>query len=150
MRKYQERIILFAWFLFPWASYQIRKIAGCACAGSRTFPRHRRLAIPICITARAWRTCRDAFRDHKVGGAENSPGIPGACAARCFTYLVKGPWSCIIIIVNSKSREKSYYFNKMMDVSHLDNLHPETLNIVIVVESVKTTSIKMRVLKYYI
>ena len=29
------------------------------------FPRHRRLAIPTCITARAWRTCRDACRDWK-------------------------------------------------------------------------------------
>ena len=27
------------------------------------FPRHRGLAIPACITARAWRTCRDACRD---------------------------------------------------------------------------------------
>ena len=27
------------------------------------FPRHRRIAIPICIPARASRTCRDACRD---------------------------------------------------------------------------------------
>ena len=27
------------------------------------FPRHRGWAIPTCITARAWRTCRDACRD---------------------------------------------------------------------------------------
>ena len=27
------------------------------------FPRHRGLAILTCITARAWRTCRDACRD---------------------------------------------------------------------------------------
>ena len=27
------------------------------------FPRQRRLAIPTCITARAWSTCRDACRD---------------------------------------------------------------------------------------
>ena len=26
------------------------------------FPRHRGLAIPTCVTARAWRTCRDACR----------------------------------------------------------------------------------------
>ena len=38
---------------------------GCACAGNagNVFPRHRRQAIPTCITARAWRTCRDACRD---------------------------------------------------------------------------------------
>ena len=27
------------------------------------FKEYRRLAIPACITARAWRTCRDACRD---------------------------------------------------------------------------------------
>ena len=27
------------------------------------FPRHRRLEIPACITAHAWRTCRDACQD---------------------------------------------------------------------------------------
>ena len=48
-----------------WASFQIRKIAGCACAGNagNVSPGHRRLAIPTCITARASRTCRDACRD---------------------------------------------------------------------------------------
>ena len=53
-----------------WASYQIRKIAGCACAGNAgnvfpatDFKENRWLAIPTCITARASRTCRDACRD---------------------------------------------------------------------------------------
>ena len=56
--------------LRPWASYQIRKIVGCACVGNawNFFPHHRLqwnrlLAIPACITARASRTCRDACRD---------------------------------------------------------------------------------------
>ena len=50
------------------------------------FPRHPRLAIPTCITAGAWRTCRAACRDRwlavsfEVGGRENVPGIPDACA----------------------------------------------------------------------
>ena len=62
------------------------------------FPLHRELAIPTCITARAWCTCRDACQDHKlavsseVGGWENVPGIPGACATRNCTYLARGPW----------------------------------------------------------
>ena len=30
------------------------------------FPRHRRWAIPTCITARASRTCRDACRDRQL------------------------------------------------------------------------------------
>ena len=62
------------------------------------FPRHHRLAIRTCITARAWRTCRDACRDRLlpvsfyVGGGENVPSIPGACTTRNSTYLVRGPW----------------------------------------------------------
>ena len=53
-----------------WASYQIRKIAGCACAGNagNVFPAtdfkgNRKLAISACITARASRTSPDACRD---------------------------------------------------------------------------------------
>ena len=62
------------------------------------FPRHRGLAIQTCITARAWRTGHDAWRDRylkftfEVGGVENFPGIPAACATRNFAYLVRGPW----------------------------------------------------------
>ena len=57
------------------------------------FPRHRGLAIPIFITARAWCTCRDAKLpvSFEVDGGENIPGIPGACATCNFTYLVRGP-----------------------------------------------------------
>ena len=54
----------------PWTSYQIRKIAVCACTGNvgNVFPAtdakgNRQLAVPACITARASRTCRDACRD---------------------------------------------------------------------------------------
>ena len=53
-----------------WASYQTRKIAGCACAGNAgnvypatDFKGNPQLAISTCITARASRTCRDACRD---------------------------------------------------------------------------------------
>ena len=82
--------------LREWASYQIRKIAGCASAGNagNVFPRHRGLVTPTCITARARRMCRDGCRDRllavsfEVGGGEN---IPGACATGNFTYLVRGP-----------------------------------------------------------
>ena len=61
------------------------------------FPRQRELAIPTCITARAWRTCRDACRDRWLAvlwsrwHEENLPGIPGACANHNFAYLVRGP-----------------------------------------------------------
>ena len=57
-------------FITSWALYQIRKIAGCVCAGNagNVFPAtdfkgNRQFAIPACITARASRTCRDACRN---------------------------------------------------------------------------------------
>ena len=53
-----------------WASCQICKIVGCACARNARnvsfvidFKWNRKLAIPACITTRAWRTCPDACRD---------------------------------------------------------------------------------------
>ena len=60
----QEKLAL------AWASYQIRKIACCACAGNggnvfpaTDFKRNRYLAIPACITARASHRSRNACRD---------------------------------------------------------------------------------------
>ena len=56
------------------------------------------LAIPTCITAHASCTSRDACRDRwlavafEVGGVENVSCIPGACATRNFTYLVRANW----------------------------------------------------------
>ena len=64
------------------------------------FPRHSGLAIPTCITARAWRTCRDACRDRllavsfEVGGGEN---IPGACATPPPPLYVSGKRSMNIV-----------------------------------------------------
>ena len=56
--------------ILTWASYQIGKIAGCACAGNvgnvfpaNDFKGNPQLAIPACIKARASRTCRNACRD---------------------------------------------------------------------------------------
>ena len=83
-----------------WVSYQIRKVADCACAGiaGKVFFHHYGLSIPTCITAPAWPMCRDACRDRlmtvsfEVGGGENVPGIPRAWAAHNFTYLAIGLW----------------------------------------------------------
>ena len=61
---FAERISLkpFGRLACPWASYHIRKIAGSVCAenAGNVFPTTAGLAIPTCITTRAWRTCRDA------------------------------------------------------------------------------------------
>ena len=73
----------------PWASYQIRKIAGCACAGNarNVFPRRRFQKKPLvsdpgmhhgtCVTHVPW--CMSGSLT--CGDGENVPGIPGACAS---------------------------------------------------------------------
>ena len=71
-----------------WASYKIRKIAGCACAGNagNVSPRHwlhRKTLVSdpdmhhgTCVTHVPWCMSGSLTR----GGGENVPGIPGACA----------------------------------------------------------------------
>ena len=87
-------------FALKWASYQIRKIAGCACAGNagNDFPRHRlqrKLLVSdpgmhhgTCLMHVPW--CMSESLTSR--GGENVPGIPGACASRNVKYLVRGPW----------------------------------------------------------
>ena len=71
-----------------WASYQIRKTAGCACAGNagNVFPCRWLQRKPLvsdpgmhhdtCVAHVPW--CMSGSLTH--GGGENVPGIPGACA----------------------------------------------------------------------
>ena len=73
---------------FAWASYQIRKIAGCACArnAGNVFPHCRFQRKPLvsdpgmhhgtCVTHVPW--CMSGSLT--CGDGENVPGIPGACA----------------------------------------------------------------------
>ena len=89
----------------PWASYQIRQIAGCACAGipGNVSPRQRlqsKLLVSdpgmnhdTCVTHVPWCMSGSLTR----GGEENAPGIPGACATRNFTYLARGPWHDVVM-----------------------------------------------------
>ena len=83
-----------------WAFYQIRKIAGCACAwnAGNVFPAtdfkgNRQLAFPACITARASRTCRDARRDRQPAVAGKTfPAFLAHAQTRNFAYPTRGPW----------------------------------------------------------
>ena len=100
----------------PWAFYQIRKIAGCACAGNagNVFPRHPLQRKPLvsdpamhhgtCVTHVPW--CMSGSLTS--GGGEIVPGIPGACATRNFTYLARGPLSKDMCnnIINSAPQQK--------------------------------------------
>ena len=83
-----ETVLLFAESFSVWASYQIRKIAGYACAGNagKVFPRHRFQRKPLvsdpgmhhgtCVTHVPW--CMSGSLT--CGDGENVPGIPRACA----------------------------------------------------------------------
>ena len=82
----------------PWASYQIRKIAGCACTwnAGNVFPTTNKIKSIVsdpsmhhgtCVTHVPWCMWGSLTR----GGGEKVPGIPGRCATRNFTYLVRGP-----------------------------------------------------------
>ena len=74
--------------LCPWASYQIRKIAGCACAGNagKVFPHCRFQRKPLvsdpgmhhgtCVTHVPW--CMSGSLT--CGDGESVPGKPRACA----------------------------------------------------------------------
>ena len=85
--------------LGPWASYQIRKIAGCACTGNAKnfFPATDFKGKPLVsdpdmhhgtyVTHVPWCMSGSPTR----GGGENFPGIPDACATRNFIYLARGP-----------------------------------------------------------
>ena len=79
-------------------SYQIRKIAGCACAGMlQPLSPPPRVNDPdmhhgTCMTHVPWcmpGSLTSGFLWCRSRG--NVPGIAGACATRNFTYLVRGP-----------------------------------------------------------
>ena len=88
MSSYQQR------YAKLWASYQIRKIAGCTCAGNagNVFPafhwlqRKPSVSDPgmhhgTCVTHVPW--CMSGLLTR--GGGENGPSNPGACESRNFT-----------------------------------------------------------------
>ena len=88
----------------PWASYQIRKIAGCACAGNAgNVSPHRRLQRKLlvsdpgmhhgtCVTHVPW--CMSGSLT--CSGGENVPGIPGACAPAILCIWQEAHWHIII------------------------------------------------------
>ena len=82
----------------PWTSYQVRKIAGCACAGNAgTFSRHRLQRKSLvsdpgmhhgtCSTHVPWCISGSLTR----GDREYVFCIPGTCATRNFAYLARSP-----------------------------------------------------------
>ena len=93
----------------PRTSYQTRKIANCIRRECREhFPRHRLQRKPLvsdpgmhhgsCIKHVPWCMSGSLTR----GGGENVACIRGACATRNFTYLVRGPYSAVVIVVEKE------------------------------------------------
>ena len=85
----------------PWASCQIRKTVGCACAGNAGRFSRRRLQRKLlvsdlgmhhgtCSTHVPWCMPKSLTRD----GGENVTDIPGACATCNFAYLIRG--TCLV------------------------------------------------------
>ena len=92
---------LYQYKLHQWASYQIRKFAGCTCAGNAGNVFSATGCKPLigdsgmqrgtCVTHVPWYMSGSPTR----GRSENVPDIRGACATRNFTYLAKGPYSVL-------------------------------------------------------
>ena len=109
------------WLKIPMVSYQIRKIADCACTGNagNVFPAiwlqwkppvsDHGMHHGTCVTHVPW--CMSGSLTGAVG--ENVPGIPGACATRNFMYLAIGPWWKAIMYMDAVLVEgvcrKTYY-----------------------------------------
>ena len=110
MSKYKKTFsITISDICYLWGEYNYSWVINCSCYSSNgpltrytqlrvahapgmpgTFPCHRGLPIPTCITVRAVRTCRDACQDRvafEVGDGEKVPAIPRVSATRNFAYL---------------------------------------------------------------
>ena len=96
-------------YMQQWASYQIRKIAGCACArnAGNVSPHCRFQRKPLvsdpgmhhgtCVTHVPW--CMSGSLT--CGDGENVPGIPGACAPailRIWQEAHRGWWVKVCIL----------------------------------------------------
>ena len=70
---------------------------------------------------------RDAYRDgqlavsYEVGGRENVPGIPSACATRKFAYPVRGP--CCVLSGVVTIRLLIYKIRHVMPSIQIESFH---------------------------
>ena len=120
----------------PWTSYQIRKIAGCACAGNagNVFPRCRFQRKPLvsdpgmhhgtCVTHVSW--CMSGSLT--CGDGENVPGIPSACApailriwqeAHCLNQWCSRSMAPYVITKQQWLNEQVYSSNRLYYRIHI-------------------------------
>ena len=105
-----------SWIYEPWASYQIRKIAGCACAGNAgnvfpdaEFKGKRDLAIPACM-------CRDACRDCLPRWRGKRSRHSWRMRTRNYTYFATGPceWFISNMLISSMLIDMGLLFKLML------------------------------------
>ena len=128
-----------------WASCQIGKNPGCACAGNavNVFPRHRleRKSL-VCDLGMHHGTCVTHVPCCMSGSltrddGENVPGIPSACAIRNFMYLARGPWGELRIC--SKATGKICFdYNQFLVISDHDDDNDVLLLLMIMISMMKT------------
>ena len=104
---------------WAWASYQIHKIAGCACTGNagNVSPRRRFHRKPLvsdpsmhhgtCVTHVPW--CMSGSLT--CGDGENVPGILGACAPAILRIWQEAHWNEGIIWPGSDHCDKLWFVN---------------------------------------
>ena len=134
-----SRVAIAAVNRLAWASCQIRKrVAGCACAGNagNTFPSQRIsdpdmhhgtcvTHVPRCMPG----SLTSGFLWSQWRG--NVPDIPGACATRHFTYLVRGPWQrvqttvCGIWWIQISSYKRSCLRGNSIGKTYWKKIHQE-------------------------
>ena len=123
------------WIAFKWASYQIRKIAGCACAGNagNIFPRRRFRSKSLvsdsgmhhgtCVTHVPW--CMSGSLTRSDWG--NFPGIPGACAPAILRISQEahgGRWVALTYTISNLVSLLLGYFvlRELLEVIHIKRL----------------------------
>ena len=113
--------------MYAWASYQIPKIAGCACAGNagNVFPRRRfqrKLLVSdpgmhhgTCVTHVPW--CMSGSLT--CGDGENVPGIPGACAPAILRIWQEAHSTEEVIIDDAMNHGNEQYAINLQSVSQV-------------------------------
>ena len=98
VRTYIEMLLAYLTIVSAsWASYQIRKIAGCVCTGNAgLFPPPPTSKETVVSDPGMHHGTSRAVMYGGIAiprGRKNVPSIPGACATRNVRYLVRGPWT---------------------------------------------------------
>ena len=112
-----------------WVSHQIRKSAGCTCAGNagNVFPRNPLQRKPLISDPGMHHgtsvTHLQSYMPGSLtrGGEDNVLGIPGVCATRSFTYLVRGPCNRIRLVQEQLfTVENGCWCPRIIDISHVN------------------------------